>query len=96
MFRNWSQRYKHSISGWLGQSVLNQCALQLPPGVNVIITIFCDFRQFSAKKIGVFLKQSAAQNGPPFAARGQCYESSFRLKKTQKHGAFVYAMKSST
>jgi hypothetical protein len=26
------------------------------PGVNLMITIFCDFRQFSAKKIGAFLK----------------------------------------
>jgi hypothetical protein len=26
------------------------------PGADVMITIFCDFRQFSAKKIGVFLK----------------------------------------
>jgi hypothetical protein len=26
------------------------------PGVNVMITLFCDFCQFSAKKIGVFLK----------------------------------------
>jgi hypothetical protein len=26
------------------------------PGVDVMITIFCDFSQFSAKKIGVFLK----------------------------------------
>jgi hypothetical protein len=26
------------------------------PGVDVMITIFCDFRQLSAKKIGVFLK----------------------------------------
>jgi hypothetical protein len=27
------------------------------PGVDVMITIFCDFRQFSAKKIGAFLKK---------------------------------------
>jgi hypothetical protein len=34
------------------------------PGVDVMITIFCDFRQFSPKKIGVFLKN-------------QCYDQSF-------------------
>jgi hypothetical protein len=28
----------------------------LKPGVDVTITIFCDFRQFLAKKIGVSLK----------------------------------------
>jgi hypothetical protein len=32
--------------------------------VDVMITIFCDFRQFSAKKIGVFLKN-------------QCYDRIF-------------------
>jgi D-alanyl-lipoteichoic acid acyltransferase DltB (MBOAT superfamily) len=30
--------------------------LRQTPGTNVMIQIFCDFRQFSAKKIGVFLK----------------------------------------
>jgi hypothetical protein len=30
--------------------------VQIPPGVDVMITIFYDFRQFSAKIIGVFLK----------------------------------------
>jgi hypothetical protein len=34
------------------------------PGVDVMITIFCDFWQFSAKKIGVFLKN-------------QCYDQNF-------------------
>jgi hypothetical protein len=34
------------------------------PGVDVMIAIFCDFRQFSAKKIGVFLKN-------------QCYDQNF-------------------
>jgi hypothetical protein len=34
------------------------------PGVDVMITIFCDFWQFSAKKIGVFLKN-------------QCYDQIF-------------------
>jgi hypothetical protein len=34
------------------------------PGVDVMITIFCDFWQFSAKKIGVFLKN-------------QCYDQLF-------------------
>jgi hypothetical protein len=33
-------------------------------GIAVMITIFCDFRQFSAKKIGVFLKN-------------QCYDQNF-------------------
>jgi hypothetical protein len=28
----------------------------LTPGVDVMITIFCDFRQFSAKKLAIFLK----------------------------------------
>jgi hypothetical protein len=32
------------------------------PGVDVIITIFCDFCQFSAKKIGVFLKNQCYGN----------------------------------
>jgi hypothetical protein len=27
----------------------------LPPGVDVMIAIFCDFRQFSAKKVAFFL-----------------------------------------
>jgi hypothetical protein len=26
------------------------------PGVDVMVTIFCDFRPYSAKKIGIFLK----------------------------------------
>jgi hypothetical protein len=34
------------------------------PGVDVMITIFCDFRQFFRKKIGVFLKN-------------QCYDQNF-------------------
>jgi hypothetical protein len=28
--------------------------INIEPGVDVMITIFCDFRQFSAKKIAVF------------------------------------------
>jgi hypothetical protein len=35
-------------------------------GADVMITIFCDFGQFSAKKIGVFLKN-------------QCYDQIFAL-----------------
>jgi hypothetical protein len=34
------------------------------PGSMLLITIFCDFRQFSEKKIGVFLKN-------------QCYDQNF-------------------
>jgi hypothetical protein len=30
----------------------------LNPGVDVMIKIFCDFCQFSGKKIGVFLKKT--------------------------------------
>jgi hypothetical protein len=30
--------------------------VRIPPGVDVIITIFCDFRQFSAKKWAFFSK----------------------------------------
>jgi hypothetical protein len=37
------------------------------PGVDVMITIFCDLCQFSAKKIGVFLKN-------------QCYGQIFAKK----------------
>jgi hypothetical protein len=36
----------------------------LTPGVDVMITILCDFLQFSAKKICVFLKN-------------QCYDQNF-------------------
>jgi hypothetical protein len=32
---------------------------KLAAGVDVMITIFCDFRQSSAKKIGVFLKNQS-------------------------------------
>jgi hypothetical protein len=35
------------------------------PGVNVMITIFCDFRQYLAEKIGVFLKNQSCN--PNFA-----------------------------
>jgi hypothetical protein len=34
------------------------------PGVDVMITIFCDFRQFSAKKLAFFVKN-------------QCYDQNF-------------------
>jgi hypothetical protein len=36
----------------------------LPPGVDVMITIFCDFRQFLAKKLAFFIKN-------------QCYDQNF-------------------
>jgi hypothetical protein len=41
---------KLAISG-----IPSQVLGKIQPGVDVMITIFCDFRQFSAK-IGVFLK----------------------------------------
>jgi hypothetical protein len=49
------------------KSISFQCVIKVPgdlPGVDVMITIFCDFRQFSAKQIGVFLKI-------------QCYDQNF-------------------
>jgi hypothetical protein len=49
------------------------------PGVDVMITIFCDFCQFSAKKIGVFLKN-------------QCYDNNFLRFLTifgEKIGVFL-------
>jgi hypothetical protein len=48
------------------------------PGVDVMVAIFCDFWQFSAKKIGVFLKN-------------QCYDqlfSKFSFVLSQKHQFF--------
>jgi hypothetical protein len=36
--------------------VVNSEVVGLAPGVDVMITIFCDFCQFSAKKLCVFLK----------------------------------------
>jgi hypothetical protein len=41
-----------------------QMSVSPRPGVDVMITIFCDFPQFSAKKIDVFLKY-------------QCYDQLF-------------------
>jgi hypothetical protein len=38
--------------------------VRIPPVVDVMITIFCKFRQFSAKKIGVSIKN-------------QCYDKFF-------------------
>jgi hypothetical protein len=34
----------------------------LAPGVDVMITIFCDFRQFSAKKLAFFSKTNVMIN----------------------------------
>jgi hypothetical protein len=39
-------------------------AVLIMAGVDVMVTIFCDFRQFLGKKIGVFLKN-------------QCYDQNF-------------------
>jgi hypothetical protein len=61
---------KSRVAGWWVHS--------MNPGVDVMITIFCDFRQFSAKKIGVFLKN-------------QCYDqffSKFSFVLSQKRQYF--------
>jgi hypothetical protein len=51
-----------NLSGYL-LIVLLLGQLTTKPGVDVMIIIFCDFRQFSAKKIGGFLKnQCSDQN----------------------------------
>jgi hypothetical protein len=39
-------------------------SLKFRTGVDIMITIFCDFRQFSAKKLALFLKN-------------QCYDQTF-------------------
>jgi hypothetical protein len=55
------------------------CKAQPKPGVDVMITIFGDFSQFSAKKIGVFLKY-------------QCYDqlfSKFSFVLSQKTPIFL-------
>jgi hypothetical protein len=46
-----------------------QCAIILQLGVDVVITIFCDFRQFSAKKLAffkLFTKTAAVWEKTPF------------------------------
>jgi hypothetical protein len=40
-----------------GVLVVNSKDVGSGPGVDVMIKIFCDFRQFSAKKIGFFSPQ---------------------------------------
>jgi hypothetical protein len=52
---------QYSFPGWWrGQVVLalkiKDFEFEYPPGVDVMITIFCDFRQFSAKKSAFFSK----------------------------------------
>jgi hypothetical protein len=42
-----------------GVAAVNSKVVGLAPGVNVMITIFCDFRQFLAKKMAVFSKINA-------------------------------------
>jgi hypothetical protein len=41
-----------------GVAVVNLKVVGLAPGVDVMITIFCDFRQFSAKKLALFSKNN--------------------------------------
>jgi hypothetical protein len=62
----------------------------LQPGIDVMITIFCDFRQFSAKKIGVFLKNQWLWS--KFCIFQLCFESKtpifswiFQRKFLQNH-----------
>jgi hypothetical protein len=60
--RSGCQRLIHTLK--LSVIFPSKCQNFAPSGVDVMITIFCDFRQFSAKKIGVFLKN-------------QCYDQLF-------------------
>jgi hypothetical protein len=38
--------------------IYKKICFEMVPGVDVMITIFCDFRQFSCEKIGVFSKKT--------------------------------------
>jgi hypothetical protein len=55
------------------------------PGADVMITIFCDFRQFSAKQIAVFLKnqcydQIFAKSSSSLSKKRQYFRKIFLLK----------------
>jgi hypothetical protein len=45
-----------------GVVVVNSKVVGLAPGVDVMITIFCDFSQFSAKKLAFFLNTNVMMN----------------------------------
>jgi hypothetical protein len=48
---------------WATRAVVNfYSAGVTTPGVDVIITIFCEFRQFSAKKLALFSKTNVMVN----------------------------------
>jgi Holliday junction resolvasome RuvABC DNA-binding subunit len=63
---------------------------QKVPGVDVMITIFCDFSQFSAKKIGVFLKyqcndQIILKFGFVLSQKRHFFRKIFRQKYFKNH-----------
>jgi hypothetical protein len=62
-WRAWIEKWHlfNSLAYWHHQSSENE---HCSTGVDVMNTIFCDFSQFSAEKIGVFLKN-------------QCYDQNF-------------------
>jgi ABC-type uncharacterized transport system fused permease/ATPase subunit len=62
----------------------------LSPGVDVMITIFCDFRQFSAKKIGVLPKyqcydQLFSKFSFVLSQKRQFFRKKFRRKYFKNH-----------
>jgi hypothetical protein len=51
------QQHKSLIMPWRrGHRNCIKIRVQIPPGVDVMITIFCDFCQFSAKNLALFSK----------------------------------------
>jgi hypothetical protein len=48
-------RFNHSMKDWRSRQMW-ECKYWITPGTDVMITIFCDFRQFSAEKLAFFSK----------------------------------------
>jgi hypothetical protein len=82
--QNFCSHYVEPIPRWL---ITIPAPRSRQPGVDVMITIFCDFRQFSAKKLAFFLKNQCYDHF--FGISWLCVESKMTIF-SQKFSAKIF------